>query len=137
MRQDRWPAPDQDAQSNLEAILFKAFSKRNEIAVRRLFYWCKSEPQPANETITLVEVQLRTLSQGVVCSVTDLPKSHGFACPRCKTIMDEVVKIAPLAGEPGLIGYECPACCYVTSVLLPPKAPDGQKRRAARHAFRS
>jgi len=32
--------------------------------------------------------------------------------------MDEVVRIAPLASEPGLIGYECPACCYVTSVLL-------------------
>jgi len=35
--------------------------------------------------------------------------------------MDEVVRIAPLAGEPGLIGYECPACCYVTSVLLQPE----------------
>jgi hypothetical protein len=32
--------------------------------------------------------------------------------------MDEVVRIEPLASEPGLIGYECPACCYVTSVLL-------------------
>jgi len=32
--------------------------------------------------------------------------------------MDEVVRIEPLPSEPGLIGYECPACCYVTSVLL-------------------
>jgi hypothetical protein len=57
-----------------------------------------------------------------VCGVADLPK-NGFACPRCKTIMDEVVRIAPLVSEPGLIGYECPACCYVTSVILPPEGP--------------
>jgi len=58
--------------------------------------------------------------QGVVCHVPD-PLKSGFPCPRCKTIMDEVVRIAPLAGELGLIGYECPGCCYVTSVLLQPK----------------
>jgi hypothetical protein len=34
------------------------------------------------------------------------------------------VRIAPLVGEPGLIGYECPACCYVTSELLQPKRPE-------------
>ena len=60
--------------------------------------------------------------QGVVCHVPDLSKS-GFSCPRCKTIMDEVVRIAPLVSESGLIGYECSACCYVTSVVLPPKGP--------------
>lgn len=32
--------------------------------------------------------------------------------------MDEVLSIAPLAGEPGLIAYECPNCGYVTSVLI-------------------
>ena len=26
--------------------------------------------------------------------------------------MDEVVSIAPLAGEPGLMAYECPKCGY-------------------------
>ena len=31
--------------------------------------------------------------------------------------MYEVVRIAPLPGEPGLIAYECPGCGYVTSVL--------------------
>jgi hypothetical protein len=36
--------------------------------------------------------------------------------------MDEVVSIAPLAGEPGLIAYECPSCGYVTSVLFHPTA---------------
>jgi hypothetical protein len=35
--------------------------------------------------------------------------------------MDEVVSIAPVAGEPGLIAYECPNCKYVTSVLVQPK----------------
>jgi hypothetical protein len=34
--------------------------------------------------------------------------------------MDEVVRIAPLIGEPGLIGYECPKCAYVTSVVVQP-----------------
>ena len=34
--------------------------------------------------------------------------------------MDEVLSIAPLAGEPGLIAYECPSCGYVTSVLIHP-----------------
>ena len=38
-------------------------------------------------------------------------------CPRCRTMMDEVVSIAPIAGEPGLTAYECPKCWYVTSVL--------------------
>ena len=31
--------------------------------------------------------------------------------------MDEVVRIEPLQNEPGLIGYECPSCRYVTSVF--------------------
>ena len=38
--------------------------------------------------------------------------------------MDEVLSIAPLAGEPGLIAYECPNCGYVTSVLT---QPDGAR----------
>jgi hypothetical protein len=37
--------------------------------------------------------------------------------------MDEVVRIVPLAGEPGLIAYECPVCRYVTSILWQPKEP--------------
>jgi hypothetical protein len=46
--------------------------------------------------------------------------------------MDEVVSIAPVAGEPGLTAYECPKCGYVTSVLQQPKAP-ALARRAQRH----
>lgn len=34
--------------------------------------------------------------------------------------MDEVVSIAPSFGEPGLLGYECPNCVYVTSELVRP-----------------
>jgi hypothetical protein len=34
--------------------------------------------------------------------------------------MKEVVWIAPLQNEPGLIAYECPSCSYVTSVLIGP-----------------
>ena len=34
--------------------------------------------------------------------------------------MVEIVSIAPLLHEPGLIGYECSACGYVTSVIIPP-----------------
>ena len=46
-----------------------------------------------------------------------------MACPRCKAAMEEVVRIEPTLGEKGLIGYECPNCTYVTSVLLEPQTP--------------
>jgi hypothetical protein len=58
--------------------------------------------------------------------VSDLLRSRGGAgalpCPRCRAAMDEVVTIAPVAGEPGLTAYDCPNCGYVTSVLEPPRA---------------
>jgi hypothetical protein len=44
------------------------------------------------------------------------------ACPRCKAPMIEVLRIAPVQNDPGLIAYECPSCGYVTSVLLGPKS---------------
>jgi hypothetical protein len=58
-----------------------------------------------------------------MCSVLDLSKTRLMACPRCKATMDPVVRIAPVAGEPGLIAYECPTCSYVTSILWQPKEP--------------
>jgi hypothetical protein len=38
-------------------------------------------------------------------------------------MMDEVVRIAPVVNETGLIAYECPVCEYVTSALWQPKEP--------------
>jgi hypothetical protein len=32
--------------------------------------------------------------------------------------MQDVVTITPSFGQPGLIGYECPKCVYVTSELV-------------------
>jgi rubredoxin len=46
-------------------------------------------------------------------------------CPRCGTPMKDVVTIAPLAGEPGLVAYECPNCGYVTSIFLRPESTGG------------
>lgn len=37
--------------------------------------------------------------------------------------MRDVVTIAPLAGDPGLVAYEGPNCKHVTSVLVPPSDP--------------
>jgi hypothetical protein len=42
-------------------------------------------------------------------------------------MMEEVVRIAPVVRESGLIAYECPSCHYVTSVLWQPKEPDGYR----------
>jgi hypothetical protein len=53
--------------------------------------------------------------------VSDPSEEPDFACPRCKATMDEVVRIAPLGDEPGLIAYECPSCNYVTSMFWQPK----------------
>jgi hypothetical protein len=36
--------------------------------------------------------------------------------------MHEVVSIPPSLGEPGLIGYECPNCVFVTSELVQPNS---------------
>ncbi len=47
--------------------------------------------------------------------------TEGPACPRCRAVMKDVVTIAPVASEPGLIAYECPRCGYVTSVLHYPR----------------
>jgi uncharacterized Zn finger protein len=65
--------------------------------------------------------------------VSDLAKSKRggstATCPRCGATMNEVVTIAPVAGEPGLIAYECPNCGYVTSVLVQPKTATNKTPR--------
>jgi transposase-like protein len=59
-----------------------------------------------------------------VPAMSDLSsRSNRVECPRCKALMDEVVRIAPVVNETGLIAYECPVCEYVTSVLWQPKEP--------------
>jgi hypothetical protein len=52
--------------------------------------------------------------------VSDISKrGSGIACPRCQTSMQEIMRIAPLRNEPGLIAYECPACEKLTSEIWP------------------
>jgi transposase-like protein len=52
---------------------------------------------------------------------------RSMSCPRCGAAMNELVRIEPTLRGPGLIGYECPRCVYVTSVLLEPdKSNRGQ-----------
>jgi predicted nucleic acid-binding Zn ribbon protein len=41
-------------------------------------------------------------------------------CSKCGATMKNVVTIAPVAGERGLIAYECPKCGHLTSVLVSP-----------------
>jgi hypothetical protein len=41
--------------------------------------------------------------------------------------MEEVVWIAPVQGDPGLIAYECPSCGHVTSVLTPAGGETGSR----------
>jgi transposase-like protein len=49
-------------------------------------------------------------------------KQEGIlACPRCKSPMKEVLSIAPVQSDPGMVVYECPSCGYLTSVLTPPR----------------
>jgi hypothetical protein len=42
-------------------------------------------------------------------------------------MMKDVVTIVPVAGEPGLVAYECPHCGYVTSVIVPPPQSNRSK----------
>jgi hypothetical protein len=39
--------------------------------------------------------------------------------------MKNVVTIAPVVHENGLVAYECPQCGHVTSVLVRPARPQG------------
>lgn len=70
------------------------------------------------------ETQLkRALTQGagIVSNLSRSKRGSALACSRCGAAMDEVVRIEPLAGEPGLIAYECPSCGYVTSLFSQPE----------------
>lgn len=88
---------------------------------------CLSWPrnQPAGSCVgNNGETQLkRALTQGagIVSNLSRSKRGSALACSRCGAAMDEVVRIEPLAGEPGLIAYECPSCGYVTSLFSQPE----------------
>jgi hypothetical protein len=64
----------------------------------------------------VIEVQVVVRSE----SVSSLAqKRRKVECPRCKRTMSEVVSIAPLYDQPGLVAYECDDCHYVTSEIVP------------------
>ena len=82
------------------------------------------------------ETQLkRALTQGVgiVSNLSRSKRGGGLACSRCGAAMDEVVRIAPLPGEPGLIAYECPGCGYVTSLFSVTPTGEPTSRVGAAH----
>ena len=51
------------------------------------------------------------------------PAALPALCYRCKGHMEEILRIAPLLHEPGLIAYECGQCGYLTSVVQAPIDP--------------
>jgi rubredoxin len=57
--------------------------------------------------------------------MSDRKLGTGPACPRCGAAMKDIVTIAPIGDEPGLIAYECPKCGYVTSELQQARQPNG------------
>jgi hypothetical protein len=63
-----------------------------------------------------------------VCSVSDFKKTRSMRCPRCKATMDEVVRIAPVVHQSGLVAYECPGCSYVTGILWLEEDPGGENK---------
>ena len=66
-----------------------------------------------------------------------LKRPDTVQCPRCRAMMDEVVRIAPLQDEPGLIGYECPSCKYVTSFFWQPQDPGNNSAPLHRNGSQS
>jgi hypothetical protein len=46
------------------------------------------------------------------------------SCTHCGAAMKVIATIKSVAGEPGLIAYECPSCWYVTSDLNYPGGTD-------------
>jgi DNA-directed RNA polymerase subunit RPC12/RpoP len=49
-----------------------------------------------------------------------------LACPRCRNnAMKHIITIAPVLDEAGLLGFECPRCGYVTSLVQAAERPDG------------
>lgn len=85
---------------------------------------CPSQPRSVSRVAFQWRSPLeRALTQGahIVSNLSRSKRGSALPCPRCQTLMDEVVSIAPIAGDPGLTAYECPKGRYVTSVLQQPE----------------
>ena len=54
-------------------------------------------------------------------------RTVGPKCPRCTATMKDVVTIAPVGDDPGLIAYECPSCQHITSELIYSPRPNGHE----------
>jgi uncharacterized paraquat-inducible protein A len=52
------------------------------------------------------------------CNVPDLSKSRSLACPRCKTTMAEVVRIAPVVHEAGFWCLVMPSASEREAVVV-------------------
>jgi len=59
------------------------------------------------------------------------------ACPKCGAAMEDVVTIAPVGDDPGLIAYECPKCHHVTSTLIEARRSNGHDRTTRERANKS
>jgi len=57
---------------------------------------------------------------GIASGVQSLNSDDRQPCAQCKAPMVEVVRIAPVLHEPGLIAYECPQCGHVCSIIQAP-----------------
>jgi transposase-like protein len=92
-----------------------------------MFLFSTEKRVAERRVVPSVEVQLpKTVCR--VANMSDLSnRSRRVACPRCKAMMEEVVRIAPVVRESGLIAYECPSCHYMTRVLWQPKEPDSDR----------
>jgi hypothetical protein len=113
---------DHPAKLPIQAPLFKAPATLPGLT-RCMSVAVASQPSGASRVGNHGETNLKTaLTQGagIVSDLSRSKRRRALACTRCGAAMDEVVSIAPLAGEPGLIAYECPSCGYVTSVLFHP-----------------
>jgi transposase-like protein len=82
----------------------------------------RASTQPVN----LSGVRLR-VGDGIAFVSEVEKRASTLACPRCKAAMKDVVRIAPVQNDPGLIAYECPSCGYVTSVLIDTQSGDQGK----------
>lgn len=92
--------------------------------------FAKSDPEASRGYLVTFKSVERALSEAPTkgkCVVANERHDANPSCAKCGTTMKDVVTIVPVAGEPGLIGYECPNCGCVTSEILPPHQSNGHE----------